>query len=54
MIRKMTADELVAAHANEGVIALVDSNEHRFEVEGENAYSTSGSSRGGFAGSAVH
>lgn len=42
MIRNMTADELVVAHANEGVIALVDSNGHRFEVEGEIAYSANG------------
>ncbi len=42
MIKNMTADDLVAAHANEGVNALVDSNGHRFEVEGEIAYSANG------------
>ena len=43
MIKNMTADELVAAHANEGVNALIDSNGHRFEVEGEIAYSANNS-----------
>lgn len=42
MIKNMTADELIAAHANEGVIALVDCNGHRFEVEGKISHSANG------------
>lgn len=42
MIKNMTVDELIAAHENEGVNALVDANGLRYEVEGNIAHSSIG------------